>query len=243
MNPQVLHNKNPQRLSSGTQPVGLDMNLSYTYPPTGNKANYSPTPFDRVTQYESTQLKFARPYTQNPQINQTHQNKARQYSYPAFNSQVIEPVSTGADNGKFGIRRDEWLHQNKWLNRDDSFDSENSAFFSEETVDIIYRKVVDLLSDLKMYGKKVVVDKKVIRTLMGVIFEQRFDTNRKMIDVCINMAAHQIRTEIEMIQQNENLDIWVTQLAGDPAYYNMRAHSKIKLNHKRASGIDFNMNF
>lgn len=198
------------------------------------------------SQYESPQLAFGRQYTSHPQLpsgssvaalygQQTTEREPDFNGPPDGKGQWAEPIPTQQES--------EWTFENKHVKRTDHFDSENREFFSPATVETIYRGVRSALSDLRVDGKPVDLDRERIKELMGMVFEQRFNTAQVMVDYCINTAAEQIRNEIEMIQQNEALDIWVTQYTGDPAYFNMVSHSKIKLNRKRAQGIDFNMVF
>ena len=141
-----------------------------------------------------------------------------------------------------------------------SYTENNSNFFSEETIRIINRQINQiLLNDPK---EEFIISKQVIVDVMGAVEEDfvkniggiytkeimnsghHQDTNLEMMNRVIETITSKIRTEHDMIKNNNSLSKWNTVL-GDFNENNLRSHSKIKIREKNTShrGVVSFMNY
>ena len=133
------------------------------------------------------------------------------------------------------------------------------SYFSQNTVNLISKKVTELLDGVIM-NKKIVVTDRVITHVMSQIqnsyrpetgdiysrynIPQNSTTNyvKDMIDRTIEFIVSQISTEYGMIENNSKLNIWDTIL-GDFNKQGLRSHSILKTKERHPDYMQFNMNY
>lgn len=127
-----------------------------------------------------------------------------------------------------------------------------SNFFNQKTVDIISRQVTQNLLGLLPNNKSIIVTNEVIGHVMSGVYQDRMakvgdiytiynipdsrpvDFNNEMIDRVINIITSHIKTEYEIIENNEKLTKWTTIL-GDFNKHNLRSHPEIKVRERNTS--------
>jgi hypothetical protein len=125
-------------------------------------------------------------------------------------------------------------------------------YFSQKTVDIIARQVMQNLIGLYPGNTPIKVADKVICHVMSNVYQDKMskvgdiytiftipDTRKvnfvqNMIDRVIEIITLHIRTEHDMIENNSKLSKWTTVL-GDFNKHNLRSHSIIKVRDKNTS--------
>lgn len=143
--------------------------------------------------------------------------------------------------------------------------SQNSScyhkFFSPITVNIISRKVTELLMGVNPENKPIKVTDRVICGVMSQVFDTFRPTTgdiygrynvpngygvdsyvQNMIDQTIEIIYSEVRTTLEMEENNKKLTIWTT-VYGDFNEHGLRQHSYIKTRNKKPSTMQFNMNY
>jgi hypothetical protein len=101
-----------------------------------------------------------------------------------------------------------------------------TSYFSQETVDMISRKVTQLLEGVDSKGRTMLIPDETIRRLLGSIYENRRGNKRDMIDMVIMAIVQQVKDEAEILEQNQKLSQWVVQYNGD---YGIVPYSELKL--------------
>lgn len=129
-----------------------------------------------------------------------------------------------------------------------------------ENIKRIQDKTTELLAGV-MKNRTIVVSEKVISDVLAQIYadwhgtqvgsiydryiqnpEETRDDLRDMTDMCIEVIVANIRNEVEITQNNQNLSIWNSVL-GNFNKHGLMPHDAIKLNKKRPSGCLINMNY
>lgn len=127
-----------------------------------------------------------------------------------------------------------------------------SKYFNQKTVDIISRQISLNLLGLLPNNQVIKVTDNVIGHVMSSVYQDRMakvadiytiytipdsrpvDFVNEMIDRVINIITENIRTEYEMISNNQKLTKWTTVL-GDFNKHNLRSHSEIKIRERNTS--------
>jgi hypothetical protein len=133
-------------------------------------------------------------------------------------------------------------------------------FFSQNTVDVISKKVSELTRGVDPQNRKIVVPDERIGEVMdsvyqgfrpptGDIFSRYIIPNNEqgnmvqnMIDQTIELITSHIRNNLEIEQYNSTLSSWV-QVYGDFNTHNLRQHSPIKIRERKPSTMQFHMNY
>ena len=141
--------------------------------------------------------------------------------------------------------------------------SENDCaqrFYSDQTVNIINKKVTELTRGIDPKNRKIIIPTERITEAMDAIFSSyrpsvgdihsRYivpsiapeNRMQDMIDQTIEIIVSHVRNEQEMSQNNSKLTAWV-QIYGDFNTNGLRAHDIIKIQEKRPATMQFNMNY
>ena len=134
------------------------------------------------------------------------------------------------------------------------------AFFSDETVKIISKKVTDLLKCTRADNRETVVTDRVITHVMSSVFEaylpqigdiytvfqipqeQLRDDLKTLAEATVQIITSQIKDEVDMINANQKLTVWTTVL-GDHNDHGLRQFSTIKTRKNNINKVRFNMNY
>ena len=132
--------------------------------------------------------------------------------------------------------------------------------YSPETIKLISRKVTELTLGVDPKNRPILVpDNRICEVLDGIYSNYRptvgdihtryilpnnaqQDQIASVIDQTIEMIVSNIRNQIGMEGQNQKLSAWI-QLYGDFNAGGLRQFPPIKLKEKRASTMQFNMNY
>lgn len=134
-------------------------------------------------------------------------------------------------------------------------------YFSPQTIRLISNKISELLEGVDPEGRKIVVPDKNIASVMsniqknfrpptGDIYGRYNVPNgfgsdnyvQSMIDQTIEIIVSDVRTNLEMAENNRKLTVWSTVL-GDFNAQKIRAHPEIKIRKRRPAPMQFNMNY
>ena len=124
-------------------------------------------------------------------------------------------------------------------------------FFSQETVNLISKKVTGLLMGVDPQNRPIKVPDSTICTVMSTVNENyqppvgdiysryiiptgenAVSMMQNMIDQVIEIITSDVRNNLEMEQNNKKLTAWTT-LLGDFNQHNLRSHAPIKILEKR----------
>lgn len=132
--------------------------------------------------------------------------------------------------------------------------------FTKNTLNTIKNKVSFYLQGVDKQGRTIVPSDKVIVTALYGVYQNHIPqtgdiygrflvvdpTQRNdysyIVDKTISLLVRGIKTEEEMIQQNEKLTVWTTIL-GDFNDQGLRSHDVLKIREKRPDPYLFNMNY
>lgn len=133
-------------------------------------------------------------------------------------------------------------------------------FYSTENINLISRKITQLLMGINKDNRPIVVPDKTICSVMGEVYENfRPETGdiygrynipnrgatsyiQRMIDEVINIITNDVKVNLGMDECNQKLTKWTT-LLGDFNSEGLRSHSKIKLRERRPAPLLINMNY
>tara|TARA_X000000950_G_C13801392_1_gene613676 strand:- start:198 stop:698 length:501 start_codon:yes stop_codon:yes gene_type:complete len=134
-------------------------------------------------------------------------------------------------------------------------------YFSQNTVNLISRKVTELTMGIDPQNRPIVVPDSTICNIMssvqesyrppvGDIYsryiiptgENAVSMMQNMIDQVIEIITSDIRNNMIMEQNNKKLTKWTT-LYGDFNAHNLRAHAPIKILEKRPNPFEFHMRY
>lgn len=116
--------------------------------------------------------------------------------------------------------------------RDKFLNSSNLRFIS----DMITLK----LEGVHPKGKKIVVpDQEILKMMTNVSLNNYYDI-KLMNEMVINIIVNYIKDEFEVSEQNNKLNIWVTQYTSDTG---LRRNPEIKIREKHPTRMVFNMNY
>jgi hypothetical protein len=143
--------------------------------------------------------------------------------------------------------------------------SDNSTqlqdYFSQNTINIISKKVTELLAGVDHMNRKIVVPDKTIANILDSIYTNyrpptgdiygRYNvpsgstTNNyitDMIDQTIQAIYADVKNNLEIEYNNSKLSVWNTVL-GNFNSNQLRSHPVIKIREKRPQPMLFNMNY
>ncbi len=127
-----------------------------------------------------------------------------------------------------------------------------NLFYSKETVDIIYHKIIDLLQGVDPSGRPIIVPVKTINHVMNQVFETyrpptaniyaRYTMTSEvplnyvqdMIDQVIEIITSDVKNNLAVERYNSSLTAWTTVL-GDFNDQGLRAHPPIKVRAKNTN--------
>lgn len=133
--------------------------------------------------------------------------------------------------------------------------------WSECNLDKMQKKITQLLQGVDPNGRNIIVTKENIchilsevysshRPQVGDIYSRYIQSGiegprndvRDIIDRAVQIIVSQVRNELGMIECNSKLTVW-NSLLGDFNEQGLRAHPPIKLNNRRSTRFQFNMNY
>jgi hypothetical protein len=127
-----------------------------------------------------------------------------------------------------------------------------SQYFSNETIETIYYKLIELLMGVDPGGRPIVVPHKTIVNVMSQVYDAyrpptmdiyaRYNISsdlpesyvQAMIDQTIAIIVSDVRNSIGMEENNSKLTAWTTVL-GDFNQEGLRSHAPIKIREKNTS--------
>ena len=135
-----------------------------------------------------------------------------------------------------------------------------SLLFSDQTVKMIQKRVMEIIQQSKVVDRPVIVGKEVIYNTMSDVSEMapanvgdmytmfnipqehpRCDP-KTIIKRTINIISNYIINEYSIINANKKLSVWTTVLGGFNKH-GLRSHPPIKLKERRTRPMMFNMNY
>jgi hypothetical protein len=126
-------------------------------------------------------------------------------------------------------------------------------YFSIETVNIISRKLTELLEGVDSRGRPIIIPNTTITSVMGEIFNSyrpptgdiygRYNVPtdepqnyvQSMIDQVLEVIFSDVRNNLGMDECNANLNIWDATLMGDFNEKGLRQHPPIKVRKKNTN--------
>lgn len=133
--------------------------------------------------------------------------------------------------------------------------------FSDQTIEYISDTITESLTGVDSRNRKIKVSCQAIRDLLNSVYQENAsrgvgdifsryqvveelqrDDYRDMIRRTIEIAVSQIRTQLEMEENNNKLSIWNTVL-GDFNENGLRSHAPIKTRKRKPDSMLFNMNY
>ncbi len=134
-------------------------------------------------------------------------------------------------------------------------------YFSPQNVNMISKKVTQLLQGVHPQGKMIVVPDEHITSIMSSIYDNyqpqnagdiytryiipsnmRTDAVQDMINQTIEVIVSQIRIDYETREQNAKLTAWTTVL-GDFNAHGLRSHAPIKIRLRHPEYMQFNLRY
>ncbi len=135
-----------------------------------------------------------------------------------------------------------------------------ALLFSDEKIKDMSKMITDSLKGVDSQGRDIVVGDNVIKSVLDsviqsytpltgdiyskyqVMYNQPRNDLQDVVFQVVEIITSQIRTETEMIQNNQKLNIWDT-LLGDFNDKGLLAHPPIKLKNKRPDPMLFHMKY
>lgn len=140
--------------------------------------------------------------------------------------------------------KDPYIYEMKYGGHFTNIESSNpmTSYFSQENVDMISKKLTELLDGVDPQGRKMIIPDKTIRSLLGAVYDARPGNPRDMVDIVMNTIVTQVKDETEIIAQNNKLSQWVVQYNGD---YGIKAYpeQKRQIRRRRPTPNLFHMNY
>ena len=117
-----------------------------------------------------------------------------------------------------------------------------TGYFSQQNVDMISRKLTELLDGVDRQGRKMVIPDTTIRSVMSAIYAGRPGNPRDMTDMVMNTIVTQVKDETDIIEQNNKLSQWVVQYNGD---YGIKGYpeQKRQIRRRRPTPFIFGMRY
>ncbi len=117
--------------------------------------------------------------------------------------------------------------------------------FSKDNIALLRNKISLALKGVHPEDKKIVCTDRVIKGVLTSLYNNDFGNLRDINDNAIGIIVSYIKTEFDMIKQNNKLTPWVQQY-GSNGYENasgLAAHSTITVREKRPFNPEFNMRY
>ena len=134
-------------------------------------------------------------------------------------------------------------------------------YFSGYTVNIISKKVTELLMGVHPENRRIIVPDSTIYNVLDAIYQNyrpptgyiygRYNIPsgtttesyvQDMIDQVIEVITSNVKNSLGMEENNRKLSIWTT-VYGDFNEHSLRAHAPIKVRNKRPQPFMFNMHY
>lgn len=139
--------------------------------------------------------------------------------------------------------------------------SQEELFFNKNTINLISKKVTQLLEGVDPLNRKIVVPDKTIENIMDSVYSNfrpaigdiytryivrnvPYNDNyfQQWIDQTIEIIVSDIKNQIGIEQNNSKLTIWTTVL-GENNPEGLRAHAPITIRNRHPEQMQFNMNY
>jgi len=166
---------------------------------------------------------------------------------------------------EFGIEIDNSIRDSSYM-RHVGWQEDNSCisdYYSKDTLNIVSRKVTELLHGIDPENRPIIVPDHIISNVMDSVYNTfRPETSgiyarynipsseigssesyvQNMIDQSIQIITSDVKNNLGMEECNSKLSIWTTVL-GDFNSNHLRSHPPIKIRHKRPTPMQFNLNY
>ena len=113
-------------------------------------------------------------------------------------------------------------------------------FFSKQNILNISYEVTKRLNGIHPDGKNIIVSDENILSVMDSIYNSTYKDVQKMTMMTIAYIVDAITTEFNTIEQNNKLNIWISQYTDD---WGIKQVPKLKMREKRPTPMIFNMNY
>jgi hypothetical protein len=113
-------------------------------------------------------------------------------------------------------------------------------FFSKININYISYQITQRLEGVHPEKKHIIVPDETIISVMDSIYNSTYRDVDKLTMMTIMYIVDYIKSEYQIEQQNNRLNIWVTQYTPETG---LKRVPEIKLRHKRPTPMQFNMNY
>jgi len=136
-----------------------------------------------------------------------------------------------------------------------------TRLLSDDTIRQISVTITDALAGVDRRCRTIRVSDQAIRDLLNTVYQENSSQSvgdifsryqivdesnrndyRDMVQKTIEIAVSQVRTQLEMEENNNKLSIWNTVL-GDFNENGLRSHAPIKIRNRKPDAMLFNMNY
>jgi len=134
-----------------------------------------------------------------------------------------------------------------------------SDLYEPENIKRISKQITHLLMGVDPHNRKIIVPDKTITDMIYACYESYrpptgdihtrysipgdpFDSFQTIINQAIELITSQVRTTMEMEENNSKLTAWTT-VYGDFNEHKLRQHAPIKVRNKHPTAMQFNMNY
>jgi hypothetical protein len=114
------------------------------------------------------------------------------------------------------------------------------TFFSKDNINYMSSQITLRLKGVHPEGKNIIVSNEKIISVMDSIYKSTFKDVDKMTMMTISYIVDYISSEFQTEQQNNKLNIWVTNF---PNEYQMQQIPQIKLREKRPTNTTWSYNY
>ena len=134
-------------------------------------------------------------------------------------------------------------------------------YFHTDTVELISHKITELLQGVDKENRPILVPDKTICSIMSEIFDSyrpptgdiygRYNVPsgdstesyvQNMIDQVIEIIVSDVKNNLGIEECNSKLSIWTT-VYGDFNEHGLRQHPPLRIQHRRPTPMQFNMNY
>lgn len=165
-------------------------------------------------------------------------------------------IQKSTNNTQYDICDSNYFRHVGWRENNKSI----RKYFSPETINIISRKITELLQGVDQKNRPIIVPKNAICNIMSTVYDNfRPETGdiysryniptrnqqshvQNMIDQVIEIIVSQVKSEIGFQQSNAKLTKWTTVL-GNFNVHGLTQTPPIKVLQKRPDPMMFNMNY
>lgn len=132
--------------------------------------------------------------------------------------------------------------------------------FAPKTIDKLSRKITQLLQGVDPKGRPIIVPNRRICTVLSSVYNgyrpptgdiysryivpnnEQTDMVQSILDQTVEIITENVRNNLGIEENNSKLSAWV-QVYGDFNPHGLRRYSPIKLKRRRATRMQFNMNY